>query len=240
DKAAHEGFGDVEITYGPYTNSYGSSRFLARREDGREVAVDPASMTPLPKFAVGDMVEYMYGGSGKLVAGPFKSRYHEEDIWVVEQADGTHMIPTANALMKVEPEPEPEPARNIRVGDRVRIVRATHAEECHGRCGVVESTTETFRQWDGDLHRYSVRLDDDDTVYVAEVELLDDTADTYTHDGVTYDLSARYRDRDGDVWHFKRFGDDVRAGIRRDPLSADDGDPIEVAHSYGPLTRDTS
>ncbi|MFG3014356.1 hypothetical protein ACGFZB_28835 [Streptomyces cinerochromogenes] len=75
---------------------------------------------------------------------------------------------------KEEPKPEP-----VKVGDRVRIVRATYADHTHGREGVVTSTSETWRNIYGDQHPYIVRLDgyDGDTVHVAELERVPTPAD---------------------------------------------------------------
>ncbi|MFD5198838.1 phiSA1p31-related protein [Streptomyces sp. NPDC058375] len=65
-------------------------------------------------------------------------------------------------------------------------------------------------------------------------------ADTFEYDGVTYDLNAKYKDRDGDVWSFTgRLSDD---GIPRVTYTgyADNIDTIaEIADNYGPLTKVT-
>ncbi|MFE5828705.1 phiSA1p31-related protein [Streptomyces sp. NPDC056508] len=225
DKATHEGFGDVEITYGPYTNAFGSTRFLARRENGCEVAVDPGSMTITPKFAVGDKVTT---GRAEFTveAGPFQG-YGE--WYAVRQGDGK-VVSSAGlgAFTKVEP------AREIKVGDRVRILTtgARGASVVAGEIYTVRYVDPGEVQVDGSGHADRWYLDPGD------VELLTEPpADTETVDGVVYDLSARYRDRDGDVWHFKRFGDDVRGGIGRTPTSAGDGDSLRFAHGYGPLIK---
>ncbi|MFB7823838.1 phiSA1p31-related protein [Streptomyces hydrogenans] len=72
-----------------------------------------------------------------------------------------------------------------------------------------------------------------------EAPRAEESADTFEYDGVRYDLRVPYRDRDGDVWYFARFGDGVRAGIGRTPRNADDGDPFRTAAGYGPLTKVT-
>jgi hypothetical protein len=178
----------------------------------------------------------------KLVAGPFKSGYHGENIWVVEKPDGTHMTPTENSLTKVSPV-----ADEIRVGDRVRILHATYAGRTHGMTGTVTSSAEVFRQDVRDHHPYCVRLDAGGSVYVRDLEKIDDPSTTYTHAGVTYDLTARYRDRDGDTFELST---EQRSTDATEDGNAD-GTPLgrysdsrywawslaEVARCYGPLTR---
>jgi hypothetical protein len=234
DKVTHNVRGDAEITYGPYTDTFGRTHSVIRLTSGRELAVPTSNITVVPKFAVGDKVAYEYGGGGTLVAGPFKSEHHDEPIWVVEKVNGTHMTPTENALRKVDAEPTPE----IKVGDRVRVLRATFAESTVGRVGKVVSTTETWREADNDLHRYDVEFDDGGSVYAAEVELVDEpTADTYEYDSVVYDLSAAYNDRDNEPWTFKRFGSAVRGGCNGFPPGLLT-DPLElVVEKYGPLRK---
>ncbi|MFB7823840.1 phiSA1p31-related protein [Streptomyces hydrogenans] len=236
DKVRHESYGDVEITYGPYPGEFSDARFLVRGEDGRERVAVPERMTAIPKFVVGDKVHAAYGSGGTLVSGPFKSAHHEEAIWVVEKADGTHVFPTAGVLTKVEP----EPARDIKVGDRVRVTD----DDCGGRrFGGRIGTVKTIHRA-GTLLPYLVEFGDGRGHHgdpngrwnCRTVELLDETADTYTHDGVTYDLSARYRDRDGDPWQFKRLGDRVTGACGAEP--EDDSWTLGyIVERYGPLTR---
>ncbi|CAM5409537.1 putative protein OS=Streptomyces microflavus OX=1919 GN=Smic_80850 PE=4 SV=1 [Streptomyces microflavus] len=65
-------------------------------------------------------------------------------------------------------------------------------------------------------------------------------AETFEYDGVTYDLNAKYRDRDGDVWSFT--GKLSGSGVPRVTHTgyADNYDTIaEIADNYGPLTKVT-
>ncbi|MEV7425191.1 phiSA1p31-related protein [Streptomyces sp. NPDC091212] len=66
------------------------------------------------------------------------------------------------------------------------------------------------------------------------------SADTFEHDGVTCDLNARYRDRDGDVWRFERRPD---GSVRGSWYGTDIGDYhsllSDVATECGPLTKVT-
>ncbi|MGW0468300.1 phiSA1p31-related protein [Streptomyces sp. NPDC003027] len=222
--------GDGVITYGPVNSTFDTYKLYVVKQDGDEDRAYKVSDLA-PKFAVGDRVAYEYGGGGKLVAGPFKSEYHDEPIWVVEQPNGTHMTPTENSLRKVE-------MREIKVGDRVRIVRATYASRTHGKLGRVTHVGLDWRAEDDDCHPFRVELDDSDSVYVAEVELVDEpAADTYEYDGVVYDLNATYTDRDNEPWTFRRFGSSVRGGCNgHQPSSLTD--TLESAvREYGPLTK---
>lgn len=62
-------------------------------------------------------------------------------------------------------------------------------------------------------------------------------ARTYTYDGVTYDLDAKYRDRLGDVYTFTgRYNDGLPTVTCTDWL--DNPDTLyDIARQYGPLTR---
>lgn len=233
DKVIHRSWGAGEIVFGPYNGDA-----LLMKEDGGDVIrhVEADAMTPRPAFAIGDTVKYEYGDGGKLVAGPFKSGYHDEAIWVVERANGTHITPTENSLTKVPP------TDYIRVGDRVRVLVAAHMPEMAGCMATVREvgTDETFADPAASgVHRFLVRSDDQGTFYARDVEKVDEpAADTFAYAGVTYDLSASYRDKDGDTWHFVRFGDVVEGGIYGAPKERGDGDSLRyVVDEYGPLTR---
>ncbi|MEU0860644.1 phiSA1p31-related protein [Streptomyces griseofuscus] len=222
-----------EVSYGPFTSPLGFVWYVIRNTDTlREDTARGSDLSAIPeppKFAVGDKVT-SFGDPYTILAGPFRGC---TEWYVVEDADGKALSATEDDLVAVT---VPDP---IKVGDRVRIVRATCATSTHGREGVITSTSETWREEQGDTHPYIVRLADDDTVHVAEVERIDSTpADTYEHDGVTYDLSARYRDRDGDVWKFERIGDDVYGDFGVGAYPTEGGWTLaSAARHYGPLTR---
>lgn len=172
DRATHRTYGDLELTYGPFCSPFYPVAYLGRTESGVERIVRADSLEPAPKFSVGDTVEYTIGAPvrGTLVAGPFRSDHHDEPIWVVEKSNGSHMMPTQNALRKVD----------------------------------------------------------------------ESAADTYEHGGVTYDLTAEYRDRDGDRWKFSADspGDD---GTPVGTMNGSGSDPSYTlgyaARDYGPLRK---
>ncbi|MFI0211994.1 phiSA1p31-related protein [Streptomyces diastaticus] len=66
-------------------------------------------------------------------------------------------------------------------------------------------------------------------------------SDMYTHDGVAYQLTARYRDEEGDVWKFRRNPDNPRE-VQAQTAPVLDGHWDEftlptVVRKYGPLCR---
>ncbi|MEW1551394.1 phiSA1p31-related protein [Streptomyces tsukubensis] len=65
-------------------------------------------------------------------------------------------------------------------------------------------------------------------------------ADTVEYDGRTYDLTARYKDSDGDVWRFRRrLGGGTEGHLARWRADTWDGaSSLEfVVQTFGPLTR---
>ncbi|WP_405927879.1 phiSA1p31-related protein [Streptomyces griseus] len=66
------------------------------------------------------------------------------------------------------------------------------------------------------------------------------TADTFEYDGVTYELGAKYTDKDNDPWYFVKFGDDVVGGGSAEIRDVDDGRTLDYVMSYRPLTKVTS
>lgn len=231
DKANYVGK-PVTIAGGPFEGY--SGWYAVKGEDGKEHPAAASGLTAVPAFAVGDTVRYAYGSGGKLVAGPFKSEHHDELLWVVEKPNGTHMTPTQNSLTKVE---ESDP---IKVGDRVRVL------EDGANCADVNKGDE-FTVTD-------VRKRSDGTTIVVEDDgyghwyfqsqnvekLTAPAADTFTHDGVTYELGVDYEDRDGDRWKFARIDGEIFGewGLSRNHIAPDSGYRIAYAVSqYGPFTR---
>ncbi|MFD5161011.1 phiSA1p31-related protein [Streptomyces hawaiiensis] len=245
-KVRHSTYGDGEITYGPFRSTFGEGAYLVRREDGIEKTWFGRFLSAIPEtptFSVGDVVTLATRADLRATVeyGPFDDR----DVYVVKLADEPTdpdeirtFTSMAHVMTKVA---DPEP---IKVGDRVRVVKddpETKPGVFNGRTGKVLDVLEG-----ADLP-YRVRLDDPsglpswsaDRWWVTDVERVTDES-TYTHDGVTYDLSAKYRDTDGDVWEF--------TGKRRDGAPCvtytgyfDNPDTIvDIARHHGPLTRVTN
>lgn len=247
DKVTSLGEARGEITYGPFSSTFDRyAMYVVRFENGTEKSYRDSDLKAAPVFSVGDTVDYEYGAGGKLVAGPFKSAYHDVPFWVVETADGTHLSPTQNALTLTARVDDDQ----IRVGDRVRVLtdRANNASVVAGDVFTVASlvtyTTPGLRTvaLPGRREGWFFSLTN-----VAKV-----TGSTmFAHEGVVYDLTAEYRDAVGDIWQFS--GDVISGPTTQD--EENDGTPVaqwrhpegtwggwywslgEAARNHGPLTR---
>jgi ribosomal protein L21E len=235
--------GDVEaeITYGPFRSTYGTyTGYVVRIGETERLqrAGDLSAVPVIPKFSVGDVVNLTTrpGAKATVEYGPFDDR----DVYVVklidEPADDNPRTFTALASVM-------KPLEPAKVGDRVRVVRDSdgyRSGQFVGRVGVLERVDEystdlpnLVRFGDGKgLHG-----DDNGRWWCAQVERVADDENTYTYDGITYDLTAKYRDKDGDVWE---FGARRENGEPRVYCSASGYDDLEtVLDAYGPLTRIT-
>ncbi|MFG3244626.1 phiSA1p31-related protein [Streptomyces sp. NPDC048157] len=243
DKVIHSVFGPGEIAFGPAEFSTSALGYILKCANGvHKVASIPASMTLAPAFTVGDVVTLRSddvardGTRARVEYGPFDDR----DVYVVklvdppaDPADRRTFTALASILTKVDDKPALVP-----VGTRVRVDRAKYAEDCHGSTGVVTSNSETWRAEDGDCHPYIVRLDNGGVPHVAELTPVDEPDDTFEHDGIVYDLSARYTDTDGDTWHFARVDGEVRGECEMG--TSIDGYSSTLAYAvrtYGPLKK---
>ncbi|WP_326742609.1 phiSA1p31-related protein [Streptomyces sp. NBC_01768] len=243
DKVVHSVFGPGEIAFGPAEFSTSAQGYVLKCADGvHKVAVLSASMTIAPAFTVGDIVTLRTRDGARAVVeyGPFDDR----DVYVVKLVDPPTdpddtrtFTAVASTLKKVPEDVAPSPAL-VPIGTRVRVDRAKWAESVRGSTGVVVSNTETWREVRGDVHPYSVRLDDGSALHVAELTPVDDPTDTFEHDGIVYDLSARYEDTDGDTWHFARIDGEVRGEYV--PECSIDGYSSTLAYvvrRFGPLKK---
>ncbi|MFB7188432.1 phiSA1p31-related protein [Streptomyces sp. NPDC056230] len=238
DKVVHNDRGTVEVTYGPYTNPIGGTNYVIQLSNGRETPVLSQTLTALvPVFTVGDKVTSTAAFSGavaELVAGPFASNFGA--FWVAQGANGAHRSVRERTLTKA---PAPATAL-VPVGTRVRIDRAAFAQQDHGRTGVVTSNTETWRAGDDDSHPYIVEFDGgDDSIHVAELTLVDEPADTFTHNGIVYDFSAEYEDFEGDVWRFARVDGEIMGdyGHRRGLINQYSYDIARAVNVWGPFRK---
>lgn len=193
--------GDGVVTYGPVNSTFDTYKLFVVKQDGdEERAFKVSDLAALPAFAVGDKATHRWLGIVEITYGPYMDT---TDIvrYMIRLAGGSEQ-PMLPEMLTALPKPVLVP-----VGTRVRVDRAKWAEECHGRAGVVTSNTDDWRADDDDLHPYVVRLSNDNTVHVAELTPVDEPTDTFEHDGIVYDLSAEYKDRDGDVWRLVRRSD---------------------------------
>lgn len=198
DKVKHVIRGTMEITHGPFGEP---TSYVARDDSGMEKAVVARNLTALPAaYTVGDRVRY--GASVvTIMAGPFLSASRSDtEFWVVELASGGHATPRTTALT---PLPAAEP---VKVGDTVRVVEDDLGIRSGEFVGLVGTVAETGASYD--MSQTKVRFGDgtgrhgdkaNGHWWCRKVEKVD----AHIHDGVAYDLSAKYRDRDGDVWRFE-------------------------------------
>ncbi|WP_186783693.1 phiSA1p31-related protein [Streptomyces sp. CBG33] len=184
------------ITYGPVNSTFDTYKMFVVKQDGDgERAFKASDLATLDRFEIGDQVVSLhFEGTRTVVAGPFRACLGD-DFYVIKNADEEHSVLHADSLRPLVL----TPTAGIKVGDRVRVLRAKWGEEQHGKVGTVLSVTETFRDRENDLHPYDIELDDGGTIYAAEVEPVPATV---TYDGVEYSLTAEYRDNEGDFWKF--------------------------------------
>jgi hypothetical protein len=235
-KVRVSGVAEGEITYGPFPSTYGTfTGYVVRTGETERLQRerDLSAIPETPKFAIGDVVTVRTRGARATVEyGPFDDR----DVYVVKlvdeptDSDDARTFTALASVLKADTE--------IKVGDRVRVVKddpEIRTGEYVGEIGTVMDVGNALRD---DLN-YRIKLPLGRAWWVAEVERVTDE-DTYTYDGVTYDLSGQYRDREGDVWRFARIDGTVRG------TCDEDGDaPVRVYHAtlerivddWAPLTR---
>jgi hypothetical protein len=229
------------ISYGPAKSAFGRYDMYGVTEaDGTERVFQSGDLKAapvLPTFTVGDVVTLRTraGARATVEYGPFDDR----DVYVVrlvDAPDGDDNPRTFTALADVM---ERVPAL-VPVGTRVRIVRAKWAEETHGKIGVVASNTDDWRADDDDLHPYTVRLGNTNTVHVAELTPVDEPDQAWAYDGVTYAPDVDYTDNDGDPWRFAVVAGELRGDYGNSRFTAD-GMAYRISEAYeayGPFTRD--
>ncbi|MFI0211993.1 phiSA1p31-related protein [Streptomyces diastaticus] len=235
--------GEGVITYGPVNSTFDTYKMFVVKQDGDdERAFKAGDLAPLARFEIGDRVTVLHtDGVHAIAAGPFRGLHGDNFYVYAEEADEgedtTHSVAYVSALRPADP----EPTTNIKVGDRVRVLRAKWAEGTHGKVGTVLSVTETFRADVDDLHPYDIELDDGDTVYAAEVEPVPVTV---TYEGVEYDLTAEYRDDEGDFWKFEEgqveTGGNARMSFRLSGITEYLSQTMTLSYvvdAYGPLTQ---
>ncbi|MBT2412673.1 phiSA1p31-related protein [Streptomyces sp. ISL-12] len=236
DKVKHRTFGAGQIAFGPYMAMGSVERYLMKAEDGTHYTTAPDSMKPAAKFEVGDKVTSIGGAAYIIEAGPFFTGYGAE-WYAVRGEEGGVYNSNAGSLEAAAPEPAD---KALKPGDVVRISR-DGLEGADVKAGDLLVVTE--------VGTYSV------TVLAApgarnsewffdhgNVERVDPTTVAVV-DNVAYDLTARYKDRDGDVWTFKDVDGTVRGECRSTDVDASDyiaaySDTLwQAVRNYGPLTR---
>ncbi|MYR43101.1 phiSA1p31-related protein [Streptomyces sp. SID5910] len=245
DKVEHRTFGKGEIVFGPFEHSAGPDHYLMKQDyNGAPftLAVGEA-MTPAAKFTVGDKVKGAFSGTVFTIAGgPFRNGGNE--WYATRTASGDVTSNGAGVLVAVDPEPAQD--KDVKVGDVVRILEdeAFNADVKAGDLFVVKALTTDFygteirvkvdAEAGARMTQWAFRPQDFEKVAADKVAVVD---------GKVYDLSARYRDQDGDYWTFKDVAGIVRghcAGSNRDTsayIGAYSDTLSDAIASYGPLVR---
>ncbi|MER5501341.1 phiSA1p31-related protein [Streptomyces sp. NPDC002561] len=248
DKVEHVTGGVCTVRIGPYRTRWNHNVYLLEMEDGVHFGASGSEITahtPAPAFTVDDVVTLSTraGSRATVQYGPYGVN---DDIYVVKlitpPADSDsprEFSALANVMTKVDDTPALVP-----VGTRVRVDRATYAEQCHGKFATVRSNTESWRENRGDIHVYRVQLDGDGgDFYAAEVTPVDEVSPAgFEYEGKTYTYGATYQDREGD--HFQFDSTMHTNGTPRGRLVFLDestGDwawsLAEAINDYGPLTK---
>jgi hypothetical protein len=234
DKVEHNGRRKGVLTYGPFQSvSLSGEAFLLKEEDGRERTVRASFLTALPSFAVGDKIEHRTFGAGAIAFGPFKHSNGPDHYLIVDE-DGTHALSGPDALTVAQTS---EP---VKVGDKVRVLRdnAEFARVSAGDVFTVVELTGGRIAVDAPL-----RTDGGNRWYFdpESLEKVDQSATTHVYNGITYDLTATYRDRDGDHWKLRRDpANSTRVQAQMPPILESGWSGYDLAtavRTYGPLRK---
>ncbi|MFF3140417.1 phiSA1p31-related protein [Streptomyces sp. NPDC057927] len=238
DKVVNEIFGAGEIVYGPYGDDRTS--YFMKADNGLHHTVTGSLLSPAAKFKVGDKAKGITSARAYTIeAGPF---FSPAEWYAVKMADDHVIKVMASSLLPVEPTTAGSTSTDIKVGDVVRILRdrANSADVKAGDLLVVESFTDNGR----DLYVRAQPGALSPQWYISrEYAEKVDADEVAIHDGVVYDLTVRYRDRDDDYWTFKDVNGTARghcSGANRDVSSyiGEYSDTLaEAVKEYGPLRK---
>lgn len=235
DKVRHDIRGVGEISYGPFDTSQGGGRYLHKDMAGHQAIVRTEFLTALPAFSVGDKAN-AHGLPAEIVGGPFDG---PGGTWYAyKSVDGLTYQGNEKGFAPVA-----EPAA-LKVGDRVRVLEDDPLARTGEYVGMVGELVRVKDPADGYLPfkvAFGTGLaSHGDRVNGAwNCRRVEKVADVYAHtyNGVPYDLSARYRDCDGDVWRFASVDGVVRGRMRGQTITEDSDLLSDIAEAYGPLTR---
>jgi uncharacterized protein YodC (DUF2158 family) len=223
------------VTYGPVNSTFGYHKLVIVKQDGDEERAFKASdLKPAAKSAVGDRVR-SFAASYTIEAGPF---YAPGEWYAVKsERTGGVMHSTADELSLVARDQSED--EGLKPGDVVRIPRdeLAGADVRAGDLLVVKETEGYLSGTTVIVHAAPGARQSEWYFESEDVERVDPETVAVV-DNVAYDLTARYRDRDGDVWSFERRPDGTVRGKYNDRRVSDYSDTIDSAvHGFGPLTR---
>ncbi|GAA1064711.1 phiSA1p31-related protein [Streptomyces asiaticus] len=227
DKVQHDDK-TATVAGGPHMGY--SKWYVVEDADGKEYPVGADRLTLVPTDPRRDVVaraiyDHRY---------PLRTDGDQEHRLSVFRGDADAILAALDAMEAPAEEPRP-----LVVGDMVRITRENDPEyESPGaRTGRIGPLVAVY-PGDHD-YPYTVNVSGYGDCMSHSVERVTD-ADVEVIDGVTYDLGAKYKDQDGDVWRLRRVSGVVRATMNIDETEFPDEDSRTLAHAieaYGPLTR---
>lgn len=233
DKVTHNMTGmHGVVTYGPFNRRAGVPAYVVQRPDGTEAVWLAVRVTAAKHaFAIGDRAKIVSQTEPvEIIGGPFKNRFH---TWFA--VHGNEVGDTTASENELTALPTPDP---ISVGDWVRVTADdphNRTGEFVGKMGVVIRLGHMSSQVP---YRVSFDAEQDaphDEWNVASVEK---TTGEYRYGGITYNLSAKYRDAYGDVWTLGRVGNIVAGATL--PVGSPRSESPSLGHivrKWGPLTR---
>ncbi|MEV5319128.1 phiSA1p31-related protein [Streptomyces sp. NPDC052687] len=177
-------------------------------------------------FEVGQKVRIHGDVEAEVTYGPFRSTYGTYTGYVVRIGEMERLAREGDLTAIPE-------APKFSVGDKVAV---------HGRpegtlvAGPYTGHFDDVAFWVVE-HSNGGHTTPSEGVLSKVVERVTDE-DVYEYGGVIYDLAAKYRDQDGDVWRFERQSNGKIRGtyFSRDVSQYDDELSFVVAE-YGPLTK---
>ncbi|MFJ6720525.1 phiSA1p31-related protein [Streptomyces sp. NPDC091259] len=174
-------------------------------------------------FKVGDEVTLSTRAGSRAVVeyGPYGPN---GDIYLVKLLEGDEQGEVFGALARVMSTPV------FRQGDRVAGFGGTEYSIVAGPF-TAHDTWYVVKDDKGQHHPHG----DDRLTLVSRAPK--PVGPTYELDGVTYDLGARYRDKDGDVWRFEVINGEPRGGMNGKDIYGYSETLAEVQQDYGPLIK---
>ncbi|MFF1417596.1 phiSA1p31-related protein [Streptomyces sp. NPDC058280] len=168
-------------------------------------------------FAINDRVTHSSFGPGEILFGPFDHAIGSE-TYLMKKEGGKAVLAAASFL---------EPAGKFKVGDAVSDVHTKYTVKGGPFFGPVYEWYAITSAADGIDYQSNAR----------GLTLVSPAGELHTVDGVTYDLTAEYRDRDGDTWRFAEVNGVIRGEMYGVVVTERSTGLSSVIREYGPLTR---
>ncbi|GAA3018646.1 phiSA1p31-related protein [Streptomyces fulvorobeus] len=236
DKVRHTWLEAVEVTYGPYTDMRGQTRYMVRVASGGEQPTTPEMMVATPAFSVGDKAR-RNGHTVEILAGPVEGAVTGAEIYLFKYLDGPD-VGKGGGRNASEFEALPTTTYTSPAGITYDL-----AGEYTDRLGYTWSFTGRHSPDGTPCVTAYGNANNTDTIDGIEdsfgplCKVTAKPADGFEYEGVVYEYDAEYTDCDGDNWTFYRS---TRTGGA--PLSTYSSyrsrETLQyVVDNYGPLTK---